>query len=117
MARRGKNNRTQRDTRSIATRSVLVPSPISDLRLFTPDPYISAKDLRGRPAYRLDVPRSVSPSPRRLPSGVAFASPQNMMICVRRKTRKQVLHALKKTGAGSRKKIRRRNEWSDIRCR
>jgi hypothetical protein len=45
----------------------------------------------------------------------AFKAPRNVAICVRRKIRKQVLHALKKTGKGS-SPPRRRNNWSNVKC-
>lgn len=44
-----------------------------------------------------------------------FAIPNKVAVCVRRKRRREVLHALKRTrkGAGARK---RRNYWSDVSC-
>lgn len=45
----------------------------------------------------------------------SFASARNTFICLKRKVRREVLHALRRTrsGKGSPK---RRNEWSDIQC-
>lgn len=44
-----------------------------------------------------------------------FKAPAHVAICVRRKIRKAVLHALKKTGRGS-SPPRRRNYYSGVRC-
>lgn len=45
-----------------------------------------------------------------------FALPKQTVVCVRRKTRKEVLHARKKTGRGVRRRNPRRNQWSNIHC-
>lgn len=49
---------------------------------------------------------------------VGFALPWQVVICVRRKRRREVMHALKiagKRGVGA-GKPQRRNEWSEVRC-
>lgn len=51
-----------------------------------------------------------------LPATVGFRSPKSVIICLKRKIRKEVIFAKKLTGKGSRKTNRRRNQWSDIRC-
>lgn len=101
---------------------------LADLRRWDPEPSV-ARDGVGRSA------RIVHKTPARSASrarGMASPARQNnflakpasyrfetgnktIPICARRKTRKEVLHALKKTrsGKGSPKK---RNRWSDIRC-
>lgn len=51
-----------------------------------------------------------------LPSGVRFVVPGEVAICVRRKERREVLHALgkvRKRGGGS----RRKNYFSQIKCK
>lgn len=54
---------------------------------------------------------------RQLPFGLQFAAPKETLVCVRRKRRKEVLHALKKTGKGAgRRKKPRRNFYSWISC-
>lgn len=45
----------------------------------------------------------------------SFAVPSKTLVCVRRKQRKEVLHAYKKTGTGGQKKPRR-NQFSNISC-
>lgn len=49
----------------------------------------------------------------------AFAEAKRMLVCIRRGMRKEVLHALRKTGkGGGRKKQRPRyNSFSNVRCR
>lgn len=52
------------------------------------------------------------------PSGIRFARPDRVLVCVRRNIRKEVLHALKKTGrSGGRQKRPRFNWFSTIKCR
>lgn len=46
---------------------------------------------------------------------MVFGAPRHVMICVRRKIRDEVLHALGKTGKGS-GRPRRRNQYSKVRC-
>lgn len=48
--------------------------------------------------------------------GLKFAVPREVSICVRRKERKEVLHALKKTGKGGSRAPRKRNNWSSVKC-
>lgn len=51
-----------------------------------------------------------------LPYGLSFANPGKVVTCVKRRVRKEVLHALKKTGGGRRRKPPRRNFWSEVSC-
>lgn len=50
-----------------------------------------------------------------LPATVGFRSPKQVIICLKRKVRKEVIFAKKLSGKGSRSS-RRRNNWSSIRC-
>lgn len=92
---------------------------VEDRRTFYPDQplYRPARTIAvGRPA-RLKLvqnPRYTAPSQTK--GLVAFAEPQKVPICIRRKERKQVLHA--KGIAGSKKRLRpgRRSEFSSIHC-
>lgn len=47
---------------------------------------------------------------------VAFDDPGNVLVCLRRKRRKEVLHAMKRAGKGGRQRRHRRNTHSAIRC-
>jgi len=47
---------------------------------------------------------------------IGFKSPRSVMVCVRRQTRKEVLHALNLTKKGSRGG-KRRNYYSNVRCK
>lgn len=52
------------------------------------------------------------------PAAVAFGRPDSVLVCVRRKMRREVMHALQKTGRGrGRQKRPRRNWTSGISCR
>lgn len=51
-----------------------------------------------------------------VPHQVAFRNPQSVLVCVRRKMRREVLHALRKTGSGSGRKKPKRNWTSGISC-
>lgn len=50
------------------------------------------------------------------PPTLAFRAPKEVLVCVRRHRRREVLHALKKTGRGARARHRHRNPYSEIRC-
>lgn len=96
-------------------------SSISDGRVWDPQtvftprgPLRPSRLLSGQPS-RLQVPRTSPWSP--LPSGVAFQQPKQVIACIRRKQRRGVLHALRKTGKGSGYGKKPRNLWSNIRCR
>lgn len=89
--------------------------------------YPPAIDLLGslsRPAF-VPVP---SPKPRRVrasgarfdpfsavPLRIGFARPRQVVVCVRRHQRREVLFALRRTGKGS-SSPRKRSLYSDVRC-
>lgn len=83
-----------------------------DQRRFHPAP----KRLRPiAPNYRYasqTVIRGARNLQTRAPLGVRI--PNYIAICIRRKVRKEVLHAKRKAGKGH--KQPRRNEWSSIKC-
>lgn len=97
-----------RDTRTIATRSVhLLPSiEVQDRR-------------RWHPLGELAKPKKVTGSTAlydRVVSMMKFQDPREVLVCVRRKRRKGVLHALRKTGRVGQRK--RRSNWlSKVRCK
>lgn len=64
---------------------------------------------------RLVVP-AVPGKPYALSHRVAFSVPKKVAVCVRRAERKEVLHALGKTGTGARSPRRKRNNWSSVKC-
>lgn len=66
----------------------------------------------GGNAMRAKIPQTWHPKIREVP---AFADPRNSNVCLRRKTRRQVLFARKQTrkGAGSAKRY---NQWSNVQC-
>lgn len=123
-------------------RPTLSPSPtrlgFSPLRVFEdrrtwhPEGSIRPAGAFSTPRHRLTVVDRV-PSPRRaydvarsrsfptLWSGtkatVAFANPSRILICVRRSQRREVLHALNRTGRGGYNYKPRWSEYSSVRCK
>lgn len=128
VARRRSNN-TNRATRfeHVIARPVVVrrsvPSSLSlieDRRFFHPLVDVApARSFRARPrlvVHSPNVNRNAVRNKFAVPSGIGFDVPRNVVICVRRKSRKEVLHALKFTGRGSGAGKKRRNYWSDVSC-
>lgn len=135
MSRRSR----RRDTNAISTGSRRpvpfgnVISPLSrvplivyeDRRSFNPEGFSAPARSFNTSRHRLDVPRvrKASPSVRKslrsfspsLPIAVGFKVPSKVLICVRRKVRKQVLHALKKTGRRGQRSPRF-SDYSRIHC-
>lgn len=68
--------------------------------------------------YPVNNPRSLASTIKigTVPHVIAFGAPKKVLICVRRKIREQVLHALKKTGIAGQNRPRR-SEYSSISCK
>lgn len=94
---------------------------VEDRRFYTPSPLI-LRTVTGQ-QHTLALPRKYQYSMKRslastLPSQVGFNVPQNVVICVRRKRRKEVLHALGKTGFGKAPQKRPFRSWtSSLSCK
>lgn len=111
-------------TRSIDDLSNIQLSTIEDRREFNPTDY-QVRTMSGAPhrlalydkrvmrkqAYVAD--RALHPSQTK--ARIGFATPQNVLVCVRRKMRKEVLFALGKAGGGARRPPRR-NWTSYLAC-
>lgn len=88
-----------------------------DRRLFNPDKLTPSPGPTKRRFARLsiDPTRKLYGFPH---PGLRFNRPDKVAVCVRRKRRREVLHALRLTnkrhGSGGRK--RRRTPWSNIKC-
>lgn len=88
---------------------------VDDGRRYHPDLFAPLRQTDGTRAAPLRVTKK--PFKRQLPFGLQFAVPEKTVVCVRRKQRKEVLHALRKTGSGrGRRKSPRRNWYSGVRC-
>lgn len=132
MARRSRRNRSeQRDLSTIARPLLFRSKPLSfshdvsvldtlDLRHYTFGQFPSSvrKDARrivphdpNVNVYRGRRGKFTSP----FSSHMQFNVPRKVAICVRRKQRREVLFAFRKTGKGARS-FRRRNQFSDVRC-
>lgn len=97
---------------------------IEDRRTHYPDPYTRPAASLPRSASRLVVSPNVNKPyvktkpthPGAIPTGVSFAVPDRVAICVRRNRRKEVLHALKRVGKGSGRSKRRKSRFSGVSC-
>lgn len=111
-------------SRPIAIRSPTQLTEIQDGRSWYPEDFRPALDIAGRP-HTLQYP---SPKKTRLnrdrfarlrafpSSRVQFANSERVLVCVRRKTRKEVLFAKRKTGYGKKRRSPRRSRYSSISC-
>lgn len=90
-------------------------SEVQDGRAWRPD----ASRRWGAPQRLLGgQPARLEARPPPAPFGqVAFQTPQQVIPCVRRQQRKEVLHALKRTGKGSGGGRKHRTPESNIRCK
>lgn len=132
---RSKSRMRRRDNLSIANPRLpfsLAPrlSPLSlyeDRRQFHPLGSAAPASSFSSPRSRLSLrdrryvsSKSSSPGrvsfPSQTKAAVAFSTPGRVLVCVRRHTRKEVLHALRKTGRVGQKRPRR-NLQSLISCR
>lgn len=134
MARR----RRRRETLPDLDREVFTPSLARPVRLVRDLPtWSDARDIEDRRDFHpLDVfrpartwsgqdappvtPSKVSGGGNRsrafVAKGLSFRVPDDVLVCVRRKQRKEVLHALRKVGRGRGGGRKRRNWWSSITC-
>lgn len=135
MARR-RNTRRSANVTTPSLTTLLTPNPYpsywpSSYRTIThrtahvpyrPNPIIAG--LLDRRRFRPDRASAPTPATRRGHTRlvnvgthrVGFAVPAKVAICAKRKIRREVLHAKRRTGKGAMKRNRRRNYWSDITC-
>lgn len=78
---------------------------------FTVRPSRVVRGPGGRPMRRRKVVRVQT-----VPSRIRFDQPRRVLICIRRKVREEVLHALGRTGRGQKRRDPRRNAHSHISC-
>lgn len=92
--------------------------PIDDRRSFDFEPASRpARLFTGSTAQITATPitKKTARAQQRVPYQIAFTAPKQTLVCIRRKRRKEVLHALNKTGRGGQKKPRR-SPFSNTRC-
>lgn len=142
MARSRRSKQVERDPLEIAIGpmllpaslpslvSPLLPSPvlldeIEDRRLFHPlgdvRPAVAFTGLDGRIGVKPGGVRGARYSPvvRASPtisSTVGFRDPRKVLVCVRRKQRREVMFALRKTKRGAGARRHRRNYHSEVSC-
>lgn len=127
MARRSRressNSKGRRDAFDIANQGLsglssslgpVAALAVEDRRTYHPDVYRPVRSTRV-PRHRLIVPARAQKAarPARLFS-VGFRNPSELLVCVRRKVRREVLLAKGRGGGGHRRP--RRNAYSDVRC-
>lgn len=91
---------------------------IEDRRQFHPDGFFRAwHEVDGRRGDQLQVKPSkmLRNAMQYMSSKVQFRNPDKTIVCVRRKSRREVLFAKRKAGGGSRRRPRR-NWLSDVSC-
>lgn len=122
--RRQVNTRAERDAsvsltdrlhRPLFTPTILDLRDVEDRRTFHPlGDFRPARATSGHPVK----PHVVKPakSSRALSYRINFAVPKRTVICVRRQTRKEVLHALRKVGRGRGGGHKRFNWQSEVSC-
>lgn len=128
MGRRGSTDRGQRDAFDPSLDDLLSPlqplRPLVHLPLLSElSPLIEVEDRRRFTPYDAS-PRSMEGTPARLrvvgrgvPSHrIGFTDPSNVVACVRRAQRREVLFAKRRTKKGAGARRRRRNFWSNVRC-
>ena len=124
MARRRSRRRRQRDNYLIARPSGLLPAsalPRSSRGVRPEDRRLHHPGWRHPRTLTREARLAVQPRKRKVARGVMATLPARTMfvskktnICVRRKERKQVIHAIGAAGRTSSR--RRRNIWSNVKC-
>lgn len=122
--KRNRNDNRQRDVYNpIATRSVLsnnILTDIEDRRLY--DPMQDYRPARGLSKYAAEIgikpykQRKNSARKAMTPDVFRLNVPVKVAVCVRRKKRREVLFAKKRTGKGARAIRRRRNYYTEVSC-
>lgn len=129
MSRRGRSRRSetpiadatfQPPIRSLAPLFSDLASPlgplseVEDRRTFHPlDDFRPAMEIGGTRTGPRQVKKSFKPQ---LPFGLQFAVPEKTVVCVRRKTRREVIFAKRKQGGGRGRKRPTKNWFSKIGC-
>lgn len=125
MARRSSGPNHERREGPAPFPSLLPRVPLiqlEDRRAFSPSGRAPLRSIHREIFQTLQRTRSTRGAARTAPLSPmlenTFDDPQRVIVCLRRKARKEVLHALKKTGGrGGRKKKPRRTWQSDFKCR
>lgn len=90
---------------------------IEDRRLFTPDRALLLTSGGKLATYQVHRPRVTVRSRKNvLPHRIEFRDPRRTIVCRRRRKRREVLFAMKRTGKGARRRKRRYTPESQIVC-
>lgn len=92
---------------------------IEDRRRYNPEPIRRPKTIKAATAPIVSAPLPAIQSNNKRPTlqriQQRFALPKETLVCVRRKMRKEVLHALNKAGKGGQRR-QKRTEHSNTKC-
>jgi len=125
MARKKQRKKSQRSTKRYASditnrrllraRFYIKDEPINDLRRYTP--HKNSLTLDGNNAEITISPKETETFKHQTKAKIRYADPLRTTICIRRKVRRSVLFAKKKTGKGKTvSPIRRLTQFSKIKC-
>lgn len=89
---------------------------VEDRRRWHPAGFLRPPGAFVRSAARQVVKSKSNALRNDISSRIGFAVPKKVLVCVRRKQRKEVLHALGKAGGRGITRRRRRNDWSNVDC-
>jgi len=89
---------------------------VEDRRQWHPDGPRRAATAFNRFAPRLIVPKWAALGGAAVTSKIAFSDPSSVAICIRRKTRREVIFAKRKSGRRGQRRLKR-NWFSKIHCR
>lgn len=119
---------TGRSADAIADANVLstLLRPVRPTPVLTPSPYLVNQDERFYSPVRLLSPRGPGGAPARIREArtpvasrarLQFVSPAAVDICRKRKDRREVMFALRKSGKGSQSRFRKLREFSRVKCK
>jgi len=91
------------------------PSPLSDLRVYHPLANLRPAAATDRSARQVRERSTFNPR-RSLFGRFEFITPKAVVVCMRRKVRKEVWHALKLKRRGRGSYRPRLTQWSKIKC-
>lgn len=109
---------------TLPPRSISLLRLTEDRRNWNPEGVTSPARSFSAPRHRLTLPKKpiknaykkFSPPIFSHPSTIAFKNPDSVLVCVRRRIRKEVLHAKRQTGKTGQRSPRM-SDYSSISCR
>ena len=88
---------------------------VEDRRLYNPSTFVTPKTTLGKSAVIKQASSSPAAKGVQKTTQMRFIAPKEVITCLRRKQRKEVMHAIKKAGKSGQKRPTR-NQLSNIKC-